>query len=1624
MIAPLRRWGISNAIRPIATVAILFVMVLSGMGMGLLSGVASPAIIGHLVAPSARTSPAAQVNPFGVSGLQINYFDVSPTVAVQGTTFNFTTNVTGGTGVYTYNYLNLPTGCTSSNASPYLCQPTGNGTFTVELRAVDSSGSNATANVTVDVWPFAVSPFFQVSQDPAEVAHAQQPCSIVNASPFYTAYCQDIQNSPSVLAFANGDVGLVSSATTDATNNVCPGADQTTSSRITESISTDSGVTFTPTLTLGGTACGEQNALEPSFAVSSTGAAYGVFVMENSTAAPGQYASRGSDSLGFVSSSNDGASWSSVTTIVSGGNVARPELAVEGRSVYVVYEDIANSSTPIPGGGLPISVRFLASGDGGSSWSTPVTMPGWNASQGNNAMSPAITVSGTGEVAVVYATNRSCVNPASARACYTWGDSIAALTSTTNGSSWSSVSWAATAVGETTCSLGLCESSFYQSTPDISAVFDSSGDLFVVYSGTQSQPIVRGTAGNYLQSGVTVALLANGATSWTSEALFAPTFGAPLNATNPGVGSSGAEVYVTYSQRNGTLGGADYSESYSQWFAEAAGRGTLSVSTPRPVDLQPMPLGLTVNSTQESFVGYTSSVGINRTSGAPMLAFSLPMANVQSVASSTTYYYANYTYEAVESFAEPTWVGSPLSTEIDFTTAGAAAGDAWAFTLAGLPFSTSQPGLGILDVPLGVEMVLELNPSSMNGYGVVNMEPPLVSVPSPYAFDYSMTVTVTFVLFFLLELGYSPNWLTTAIEYAEWEGQVYPNYSTCTICSAIYDYFGEQVDVAQTSTTNEYENYTYVDSSLYYGYGYCYGVTTPPPTKANLQCYDYYNIYNSYAYRLAAAAMPIPWQLYVEGGSTFYPYLYSNSAISYVNGTGSGSFSGIPTLECTGCTNDYELPPMVVNGPINETADFSSVTGAQIYNESVTPHGLPDGTTYHFTWNGTDYNGTSPSATPILDQNPGGYAVTNAWASGSSPGWEYFGSVVPAGPVIVPYQPDVNLSFTSYEDLNAPTESVAFHASGLSAGTPWSLSFNGTRYATTGAWVNVTVHPGTYLVATTASVSANGTTSYAAGAFGPTVTIISGEKQLNISFTPTNRLMVTASTGGLVAEVGVGSWSSSVTIWATVGSMYNFTENASAGWSFLGWTGTGAGSYTGPSAYAIVTSNGVITESAGFAPLPDARFNLTFQESGLPAGTWWTVDLKGVGYSSNEPTLTVPNLYAWVSGSVGRYALSVPYAYSNSTNETRFAVTAAPALVGTNGTLTPSVLLAFAPQQLITTSSSGGGTSLIEVNSTPSGNTVWGVPGGVYTLSEVASSNYEFTQWIGTGAGSYTGTETAPPVTVSTSPIHEYAEFSAVPAPKPTLYDLNVSLGTSLRSGTVWSVVLHPASGAAVGYSSTGTSLVITGLSQGTYKLSVNPSISPDGLAQYAPAPTNPSSVSLTRNGNVSVSFTTEYWVSVTGSPGGSAGPASGWQEADSPLALAALADSGYSFGGWIGTGLGSYTGAQPTDTVTVLGPITEVAQFEPVAKNPTKTTTKVGSSIWQSDTTLVLLAVVGLIIGLIVGMMLFRRGKTGRGPAETPAGPTGEMASSEGGDPSTASEKTPPEYSEAGEPPASGGSS
>ncbi len=690
-----------------------------------------------------------------------------------------------------------------------------------------------------------------------------------------------------------------------------------------------------------------------------------------------------------------------------------------------------------------------------------------------------------------------------------------------------------------------------------------------------------------------------------------------------------------------------------------------------------------------------------------------------------------------------------------------------------------------------------------------------------------------------------------------------------------------------------------------------------------------------------------PW--YLPAGTSIEFYGYGDPvAAQFWTGTGNGSYTG-----------PGSYINLTVNGPINETAWFVPLGE---YNVTVQAPTLPPSSTYSFSFDNVQYFGSGGSPVTVPNVETGAHYFSNVSATATTAGWTYVGTSADYQPELVPNSLVFNLSFALI-DTAAPAGTVTFEAQGFTAGTPWQFSFNSTSYSSTTPWINVTTHPGTFLTSASPAVASNGSVGYVPLGVPSAWSVTTGSVYL-VNYTQAYRVTAIAGSGGSLSGGGIGGVQ-----WVLSGALVSLQESAHSGYQFNGWTGTGIGSYTGNSPWANITVGGPVTETASFVPLPGDRFNMTFQESGLAAGTLWTAFVGGIGYSGTSSTIVVQNLLA--CGAPGaNYNISIPTVYA-SNHQTRYVGTSS---IPKTQCTTGSTLIkeTFAPQYYVSVQATPGGYATATVGSTSTTTGFWVASGATVGLDAYVQPGYDFLGWNGSGPGNYTGTLQIDTIVIA-GPVLEVAAFAIPVSPPPTVYWITFSLTTPLSSGTAWTVTVQ-----GTGYTSTGSSLTVSGLSPGTYQLSYPTAYSPDGMTKYTSAGA-PSSVSLSANRTIPIGYTTAYWVSVTAGVGGTIvtpNPASGWVASGATVTLNATPNSGYDFVGWSGTGASSYTGPSSTDVLQVRSPVTEVASFELPPTTPGGTTTT-STSFFAQPIAWIGLGILGLLVGLVVGVLVTRRGRS-----------------------------------------------
>ncbi|MCI4318901.1 MAG: glycoside hydrolase [Thermoplasmata archaeon] len=1349
-----------------------------------------------------------------------------------------------------------------------------------------------------------------------------------------SGFCAQQAQSPSVMTLTNGHLGVAFSVVTNQTPSTCSNAAGNSTIQIGFALSSDSGKSFAAPKLIGdggSSACPNNQFLEPSFASASTGHVFGAYVEANATRAQmfqqyGEviypFAVRSNDSIAFVSSTANGTTFSNGKVLVTGANLSRPALAAFGSSVYIVYQNESqnnsNGTLTIPGGHNPVVLDFLYSTDAGATWHGPSqipTEPRGDPAELNTTLSPSIAVNATGTVAVGFADNRSCLAWCTGAYGQAYGYDIVVVTSTTNGTSWKGPYLVAQGAGE---APGNSAYGLFQENPTTSIAFGPTpGSLYLASSASVNLSL------NDTQFAFTVP----------GADYSRPTILASASTTNG----------VTWSTSVALAAPLRAADGFQQLFGEA--------------NFNP---GLAVSPSGTVYAEWTYFTWTNGACG-----FTAFTAN--SYAQSTEQYVA--TSPDGISWSTPSLVNvSTPSAGIDYLNYLGYQGSI-AFTAGG------QPVLAYA-MPL---TFLQYNFTTGNNWDISAV---LVSVPY-----LGPTTTLTF-----MENGLTAGTAWTAIVqgvgvnttassftvtdvpkgrpvYIQWPyGFPRPGSFTPFVAPVVSD-----APLVQTSPAAIFNG----PSTIYFNFTTFYplGIQVVPRANPSLSLfwqnygpnasfqynrYDYTYFFGATVYS-GSSGCPGPWffpkGMTLDIGSSVGNMnlgLSGSTPIGYWTGTGPGNYTGTgPNANLT------------MNGPVNETAWMS---GAGTYSELFRAPELPTTSTFTIHVDGAPYSGLGQTNLSVPDLGTGPHLLSNLTANSSRSGWEYFGRADTGGRFILPEQPVVNLSFALVNVTAAPGI-VAFHAPQLSAGTVWRLEVNGTAYSSNTPWINVTTRPGNFSILASPIVSATADSTLAPVTASSSESVTPGHTY-DVNYTAAYRVQVSASAGGTASIRGVAQ------TFYQPGASVSFNAAPSPGYTWGGWTGSGAGSYSGPNASATITVQGPTVEVASFVPLALDRFNLTVQETGVPNGTEWSVNLNGVGYSSNSSTLVIGNLYSYASsGNLGRYTLQVPYAYANGTTPgTRYV----PTVYSTTALGGGTALVQFVPQYYLQVQSTTGALAVTLPG--------WQAAGQVVTLSALANPGYVFDRWVGSGPGSYSGTVPDSAITVN-GPITETAIFLPEVAPPAPRYSVTFQLTSALDSGTAWTVRFN-----GTNLTSVGSQLTVPGLLPGSYTATVYPALAPSGLTEYLPAsPTV--QVQVTANRTVSVTYDAQYFVSVRATGPGTATPASGWRAAGTTVEFSATPSGSNLFLGWSGTGAGSFSGTELQWNLKVTGPVTEIASFGTPAPVAAKTTSS-STSLWNNPLLWVALAAVGLAAGLGLGWALVRR-RGGPPPASpVPASAAEEPAS------------------------------
>lgn len=740
-----------------------------------------------------------------------------------------------------------------------------------------------------------------------------------------------------------------------------------------------------------------------------------------------------------------------------------------------------------------------------------------------------------------------------------------------------------------------------------------------------------------------------------------------------------------------------------------------------------------------------------------------------------------------------------------------------------------------------------------------------------------------------------------------------------------------------------------------------------------------------------------------------YNYCYGCLNLSFISWTGSGP-GNVTTL-----SQNISVTP---TGPVNETANFN-INGWcwHIYNYynatyvwfclnnsffplTFSQAGLPANVSWSVTLlfqNGTSVTNSSQGTTMgfFVPSSPTYFYV---WTVPQTGGKFWVPSTDVGSPVAPLANSHIEVTFTLQTAASA-LFATRFVESGLPAGTPWTVVYNGLSfgvqannttlsvagggpYAVNASFVYLETGYGFYAGSVTVTSYVVNQTAAVTTKAGGTV-YLNGSGVVLITFRPMYLLTMAASVGGTVTPASQ---------WVVGGNSVTLGETPSAGYHFVGWTGVGTGATTtaqDSTTAPTIAPGSPVTEFATFRPNAPPTWNVTVNAVGLPLGATFDFAIGGSSYSASG-TVKIGEIVN------GNYSVNVPYVYLNSSETTRFVPTGIESSLSfTSGglleiTANGSLNVTYTTQYLLqfsVTPTIGGAIA-------PTPGATWYNAGVLVTLTATPAHGYYFVSWNST-SGTLATKLKSTSLTV-TGPDAITAQFMKRPIAPPATYWLNVTQ-SGLPAGVVWNVSLG-----AYGASGVNGTLQVVGLN-GSYTLAVPIVFTTTAGVRYTSA-SNGTPETVTSNATLQVTFVKQYLLTISATAGGTITPsASEWVAAGTTVTITATPNATSKFSNWTGSGADAYLGTDSAKTITMNGPVTEAATFSPVYIQ--KVTTQSAATTGNLSIAFGLLAAL-LVVGLVAGLIMGRRRQ--RGPpavqeweqGEEPAAPVGGAIYDESGEP------------------------
>ena len=348
-----------------------------------------------------------------------------------------------------------------------------------------------------------------------------------------------------------------------------------------------------------------------------------------------------------------------------------------------------------------------------------------------------------------------------------------------------------------------------------------------------------------------------------------------------------------------------------------------------------------------------------------------------------------------------------------------------------------------------------------------------------------------------------------------------------------------------------------------------------------------------------------------------------NMTLLLQNGTWPFTVNPIP-----GYTATPSGGTLVVNGTgATQRILFTPLAGTYAVTFSET--GLPGGTSWSVNLNGT----VNSSSTPTV-----GFSEAN--------GTYLYNVTAPVGYTAQPLSGSLTVSgkavsqSVNFVKSSAPARySVTFFESGLTSGTVWSVSFNGTVQSSSISSIvfgNLLNRTAGYAFTVGAETGFTSTPS------SGTVVVNGANVTRAIAFTKSPgpaRYTVTFTETGLPRGT---SWSVILngTTNASITSLLTFNESNS---TYAYTVGSAPGFTDNPSSGSITVNGGPAGASITFTAIPAGSYSVTFRETGLPTGANWSATLAGKSVSATGSTLSFTE-----KNGTYNYTVNAPTGYAAS----------------------------------------------------------------------------------------------------------------------------------------------------------------------------------------------------------------------------------------------------------------------------------------------------------------------------------------------------------------------------------------